>query len=244
MNANSIPAGRPTLKKDDILRGKFSQVQQFVTAVLRHLNLHPCEHDLGTLFAKDLYHLGNSPQIMDVRNIFRDYCNQLLCRIHVSELVINEPHFLLTPNQVDYIRKSYQTFKNNLRLIEEAKQKDFVRQNFTDPRDVTALELFTLDFANEIGKYARYRFASLKEAASKLFAQITAEEYCEYIEKVKVYKTHIENYGSILRSGPGVLPKRTKEALVFFYTYYTSIVMTLDYAMQYIDVYDSYYTPR
>lgn len=238
---NSIPPGKPTLSKEDINKGKFSQVQQFVIAVLTHLKLQQCDRDLGTLFAKDLYHLGSNAEIKDMRSIFRGHCNQLLARIYMSELVINEPHLLLTPQQVEFICCSYQTFKNNSKLIEEARKKDFARQCFTDPKDITALELYILDFANEIGKYARYRFAALRQAASRLFGKTTPEEYCNYVNKAMVYKSRLENLGSILRSGPNIIPKRTKDTLELFFTSYCGVMTSLDKVVDYLDNYDSYF---
>lgn len=239
MNVNPIPAGKTTLNRADVDSGEFSQVRQFTSAVLTHLN--PCDRVLGTLFAKDLYHLGNNMEIQNLRSIFRGYSNQLLSRIYMSELVISEPHLLFSSAQVQFIRRSYEIFINNPQLIQKAIKNDFARQSFTDTKDITALELYILDFTNEIGKYARYRFADLRQAASRLFGKVLPQEYNEYVERAKLFQSHVEKYGSILRRGPGLLPKRTKNYLEAFYTGCCSVLICLDKVVAYLDEYDSYF---
>lgn len=239
MNVNPMPTGKTTLSRADVESGACSQVRQFTSAVLTHLN--PCDRVLGILFAKDLYHLGSNMEIQNLRSIFRGYSNKLLSRIYMSELVISEPHLLFSPAQVQFIHRSYQIFINHPQLIQEAKRKDFARQSFVDTKDITALELYILDFSNEIGKYGRYRFADLIQAASRLFGKLLPQEYNEYVQKAKLFQSLVEKHGSILRCGPGLLPKRTTSCLKAFYTGCCSVLICLDKMVAYLDEYDSYF---
>jgi len=240
MNVNHIPEGRKTLKRADVENGSFSQVQQFTAAVLTHLA--PCDKDLASLFAKDLYHLGKDKHIREIRSIFRDYSNQLLSRVYMSELVINEPHLLFSYFQVQFIQQSYKKFLDNPQLIQEAIKKSSARQIFTEITDITALGLYTLDLANEIGKYARYPFSDLRRAASGTFVKLFDQERTEYEEKAKLFQSLVEKNGSTLRYGPRLLPDRTKCCLKALYTGHCGLMINLDLVITYLTDYEMYYT--
>lgn len=239
MNTNPIPTGKNTLCKEDVARGSFSQVRQFTAAALTHLE--PCDKDLASLFARDLYHLGCDVETQKIRSIFREYSNQLLYKIYVTDLVVSEPHLLFTPEQVEFIRRAYQIFLNNSWMKEEAVKKDLCRSTFMDDKDITALELYILDLGHEIGKYARYRYKDIRAAASSTFGNILLREYNRYIERANLLISVIEKYGTVSRSPPGLLPERTKKCLKAVYLDSGSVLIRLDMVIAYLADYEKWY---